>query len=345
MIGDEYFMDRKINIVIDTFGGDNGAKVCVKGAIQGIKENPNVHIFLTGKKEELNKLLSEYEYDKDRIEVVNATEEISPEEHPVEAVRKKKDSSLVVGLNLVKEGKADAFISAGSSGAILAGGQFIVGRAKGVKRTPLAPILPTSGKPSLLIDCGANVDAKPDVLNQFAEMGSIYMENIMGVKNPTVAIVNIGTEEAKGNALVKETYPILKANKHINFIGSIEAREIPSGKADVILTEAFVGNVILKMYEGMAKMILGEIKGAFLSNFKSKIGALMVKSSLKKVLKKFNASDKGGAPLLGLNGLVVKIHGNSKEMEVISAIKQCTKFVENDVCGKIIEGLKAEEEE
>ncbi len=338
-------MDRKINIVIDTFGGDNGAKVCVKGAIQGIKENPNVHIFLTGKKEELNKLLSEYEYDKDRIEVVNATEEISPEEHPVEAVRKKKDSSLVVGLNLVKEGKADAFISAGSSGAILAGGQFIVGRAKGVKRTPLAPILPTSGKPSLLIDCGANVDAKPDVLNQFAEMGSIYMENIMGVKNPTVAIVNIGTEEAKGNALVKETYPILKANKHINFIGSIEAREIPSGKADVILTEAFVGNVILKMYEGMAKMILGEIKGAFLSNFKSKIGALMVKSSLKKVLKKFNASDKGGAPLLGLNGLVVKIHGNSKEMEVISAIKQCTKFVENDVCGKIIEGLKAEEEE
>ena len=338
-------MDRKINIVIDTFGGDNGAKVCVKGAIQGIKENPNVHIFLTGKKEELNKLLSEYEYDKDRIEVVNATEEISPEEHPVEADIKKKDSSLVVGLNLVKEGKADAFISAGSSGAILAGGQFIVGRAKGVKRTPLAPILPTSGKPSLLIDCGANVDAKPDVLNQFAEMGSIYMENIMGVKNPTVAIVNIGTEEAKGNALVKETYPILKANKHINFIGSIEAREIPSGKADVILTEAFVGNVILKMYEGMAKMILGEIKGAFLSNFKSKIGALMVKSSLKKVLKKFNASDKGGAPLLGLNGLVVKIHGNSKEMEVISAIKQCTKFVENDVCGKIIEGLKAEEEE
>ncbi len=345
MIGDEYFMDRKINIVIDTFGGDNGAKVCVKGAVQGIKENPNVHIFLTGKKNELEKLLSEYEYDKDRIEVVNATEEISPEEHPVEAVRKKKDSSLVVGLNLVKEGKADAFISAGSSGAILAGGQFIVGRAKGVKRTPLAPILPTSGKPSLLIDCGANVDAKPDVLNQFAEMGSIYMENIMGVKNPTVAIVNIGTEEAKGNALVKETYPILKANKHINFIGSIEAREIPSGKADVILTEAFVGNVILKMYEGMAKMILGEIKGAFLSNFKSKIGALMVKSSLKKVLKKFNASDKGGAPLLGLNGLVVKIHGNSKEMEVISAIKQCTKFVENDVCGKIIEGLKAEEEE
>ncbi len=345
MIGDEYFMDRKINIVIDTFGGDNGAKVCVKGAVQGIKENPNVHIFLTGKKEELDKLLSEYEYDKDRIEVVNATEEISPEEHPVEAVRKKKDSSLVVGLNLVKEGKADAFISAGSSGAILAGGQFIVGRAKGVKRTPLAPILPTSSKPSLLIDCGANVDAKPDVLNQFAEMGSIYMENIMGVKNPTVAIVNIGTEEAKGNALVKETYPILKANKHINFIGSIEAREIPSGKADVVLTEAFVGNVILKMYEGMAKMILGEIKGAFLSNFKSKIGALMVKSSLKKVLKKFNASDKGGAPLLGLNGLVVKIHGNSKEMEVISAIKQCTKFVENDVCGKIIEGLKAEEEE
>lgn len=337
-------MEKTVKIVIDTLGGDNGAKVCVAGAVEGLKENPNVRIILTGHEDELKNLLSEHEYDNGRIEIVNATEEITTEEHPVEAVRKKKDSSLVVGLNLVKEGKADAFISAGSSGAILAGGQFIVGRAKGVKRTPLAPILPTSTKPSLLIDCGANVDAKPEVLNQFAEMGSIYMENIMGVKNPTVAIVNIGTEEAKGNALVKETYPLLKANKHINFIGSIEARDIPAGKADVILTEAFVGNVILKMYEGMAKMILGEIKGAFLSNLKSKIGAMMVKKSLKKVLSKFNASNKGGAPLLGLNGLVVKIHGNSKEAEVISAIKQCVTFIESDVSGKIIRGLAADEE-
>ena len=333
-------MSDQIKIVIDTLGGDNGAPVCVKGAVEGIKTNRDVHIILTGREEELQKELSAYEYDKSRIEIVNATQEITLNEHPVEAVRKKTDSSLVVGLNLVKEGKADALISAGSSGAVLAGGQFIVGRAKGVKRAPLAPLIPTTGNPSLLIDCGANVDAKPDVLVQFAKMGSIYMENIMGVKNPTVAIVNIGVEEEKGNALVKETYPLLKECKDINFIGSIESREIPYGRADVILTEAFVGNVIIKLYEGLSKMILGEIKGAIMTNTKTKIGGALIKGSLKQTISKFNASNKGGAPLLGLKGLVVKIHGNSKESEVISAINQCKTFIENDVSGKIVRGFE-----
>ena len=338
-------MEKKnVNIVIDTIGGDNGAPVIVKGAVKGIEENSNVTVYLTGHEDELNKLLSEYTYDKNRIKVVNATEEITCHDGPVEAVKKKKDSSLVVGLNLVKDGTADAFISAGSSGAVLAGGQFIVGRAKGVKRTPLAPLIPTSKSPSLLIDCGANVDARPEVLVQFAKMGSIYMQNVVGVKKPTVAIVNIGTEEEKGNALVKETYPLLKACKDINFIGSIESREIPFGKVDVILTEAFVGNVILKLYEGLSKMILTEMKGAMMSSFKSKIGALLIKKNLKKTMSAFSASNKGGAPLLGLKGLVVKIHGNSKEGEVISAIKQCNNFVLNDVSGKIISGLVKEEE-
>ena len=208
----------------------------------------------------------------------------------------------------------------------------------------MAPLIPTSKSPSLLIDCGANVDARPEVLVQFAKMGSIYMQNVVGVKKPTVAIVNIGTEEEKGNALVKETYPLLKACKDINFIGSIESREIPFGKADVILTEAFVGNVILKLYEGLSKMILTEMKGAMMSSFKSKIGALLIKKNLKKTMSAFSASNKGGAPLLGLKGLVVKIHGNSKEGEVISAIKQCNNFVLNDVSGKIISGLVKEEE-
>ena len=195
----------------------------------------------------------------------------------MEAVRKKKESSLVIAMNLLKEGKADALISAGSSGAVLAGGQFIIGRAKGVKRAPLAPLIPTTGEPSLLIDCGANVDAKPEVLVQFAKMGSIYMESVMGVENPRVAIVNIGAEEEKGNALVKETYPLLKACTDINFIGNIEARQIPFGEADVVLTEAFVGNIILKLYEGIAKMILGELKGAIMASPKAKFGGMLIK--------------------------------------------------------------------
>ncbi|MBR1674829.1 MAG: phosphate acyltransferase PlsX [Eubacterium sp.] len=336
---------KKVNIAIDTIGGDNGADVVVRGAVKGIEENDNVTVYLTGHKKELETLLGEYKYDKDRIKVVDATEEITCHDAPVEAVRTKKDSSLVVALNLVKDGTCDAFISAGSSGAVLAGGQFIVGRAKGVRRTPLAPLIPTSGKPSLLLDCGANVDARPEVLVQFARMGSIYMENIEGRKNPTVAIVNIGTEEEKGNALVKETFPLLKACKDINFVGSIESREIPTGKVDVILTEAFVGNVIIKLYEGLGKTLLSEIKGSMLSSFKSKMGALLVKKPMKKTLSKFSASNKGGAPLLGLKGLVVKIHGNAKEGEVISAIRQCNDFVIRDVSGKIIEGLSKESAE
>lgn len=335
-------MKKEVRIVIDTIGGDNGAEVCVNGAIEGLKQHPEVHIILTGHEEEINKYLEGKEYDKNRLEIINTTEEISLNEPPVKAVREKKDSSLVVGMNQVKEGKADAFISAGCSGAILAGGTFIIGRSKGVKRAPLAPLLPTTKTPALLIDCGANVDAKPEVLVQFAQIGSIYMQKICGIKNPRVAIVNIGLEEEKGNALVKSTYPLLKACKSINFIGSIESREIPNGKADVILTEAFVGNVILKLYEGLAKMLLGEIKGAIMSSLKSKIGGLFIKSSLKGLKSRFSASEYGGAPLLGLNGLVVKIHGNSKEGEVISAIRQCLTFVDQDVNGLIAKGLADE---
>ena len=337
-------MSDMIKIVIDTIGGDNGTEVCVKGAMAGLENHPNVKLYLTGHKLEINRFLSEYDYDKDRVEVIDCTEEIGVNEHPVQAVREKKDSSLVVGLNLVKKGEADAIISAGSTGAILAGGQFIVGRAKGVKRTPLAHLLPTNGEPALLLDCGANVDCKPEVLLQFAEMGSIYMQCVCGVENPRVAIANIGTEEEKGDALVKKTYPLLKNSKIINFTGSIEARAIPFGKADVIVADGFVGNIIIKLYEGLSKMILRELKGAFLSTVRSKIGAMMVKKSMKKTLKKFDASDKGGAPLLGLKGLVVKIHGNSKDGEVTSAITQCVNFVENEVTAKIIKGFENSEE-
>ncbi len=337
-------MDNLINIVIDTIGGDNGPAFCVKGAVKGLENNKDIKIFLAGHKDEIEDCLSEYEYDKSRIEIIDATEEVSLNEPPVKAVREKKDSSLVKGLSYLKDGRADAFISAGSTGAILAGGQFVVGRAKGVKRTPLAHLLPTSGEPSLLLDCGANVDVKPEVLLQFAEMGSIYMKEVCGVSNPRVAIANVGLEEEKGNALVKAAYSLMKKDKSINFVGSIEARAIPYGKADVIVADGFVGNIIIKLYEGLSKMILRELKGAFLSSFKSKVGAMLIKSGMKKTLNKFDASNKGGAPLLGLKGLVVKIHGNSKENEVISAIDQCVSFVKNDVSGKIIKGFENEEE-
>jgi len=214
-----------------------------------------------------------------------------------------------------------------------------VGRIKGVERPPLAPLIPTEKGVSLLIDCGANVDARPSHLVQFAQMGSIYMEHVMGIRNPRVAIVNIGAEEEKGNALVKETFPLLKECPGINFIGSIEAREIPHGAADVIVCEAFVGNVILKLYEGVGATLISMVKGGMMSTLRSKIGALLVKPALKETLKAFDASQYGGAPLLGLNGLVVKTHGNSKRTEVRNSIIQCVTFKEQGINQKIRESL------
>lgn len=263
-------------------------------------------------------------------------------EPPVASIRGKKDSSIVVGLKQVKDKQADAFVSCGSTGAVLVGGQLIAGKIKGVKRPPLAPLLPTEKGVSLLVDCGANVDARSEHLIQFAKMGSIYMEHVIGISRPRVAILNIGVEEEKGNALVKETYPLLKECKDINFIGSIEAREIPSGAADVIVCEAFVGNVALKLYEGVGSTLMKQIKGAMLSSFRGKMGALLAKPSLKRVLKKFDASEYGGAPMLGLNGLVVKAHGSSKSKEVTNAIIQCVSFTEQKINDKIRESLNAE---
>ena len=216
---------------------------------------------------------------------------------------------------------------------------MIVGRIKGVERPPLAPLIPTEKGVSLLIDCGANVDARPSHLVQFARMGSIYMEHVIGIKKPRVAIVNIGAEEEKGNALVKETFPLLKACEDINFIGSIEAREIPHGGADVIVSEAFVGNVILKLYEGVGATLISMVKKGMLTSLRSKIGALLVKPALKETLKAFDASQYGGAPLLGLKGLVVKTHGNSKALEVCNSILQCETFTKQQINEKIKESL------
>lgn len=328
-----------IKVAVDAMGGDHAPFEIVKGAVEAVRDNNEILVLLVGQQQVVEKELDKYQYEKTQIRIVHASEVIETEEQPVNAIRKKKDSSIVVGMNLVKNKEADAFVSAGSSGAILVGGQIIVGRIKGVERPPLAPLIPTEKGVSLLVDCGANVDARPSHLVQFARMGSIYMEHVIGIKHPRVAIVNIGAEEEKGNALVKETFPLLRECKDINFIGSIEAREIPHGGADVIVSEAFVGNVILKLYEGVGATLIGMVKGSMMATLRSKIGAVLVKPALKEALKSFDASRYGGAPLLGLNGLVVKTHGNSKAAEIRNSIIQCVTFKEQQIGEKIKESL------
>lgn len=336
-------MAEYVNVAVDAMGGDNAPAEIVKGAVEAVNENSRVKVYLTGQEDRVHAELDKYTYNQEQIEIVHTTEVIDMAEPPVMAIRRKKDSSLVRALNLVKEGTCDAYVSAGSTGATLVGGQVIVGRIKGVERPPLAPLIPTENGCALLIDCGANVDARPSHLVQFAKMGSVYMESVIGVKSPRVAIVNIGAEEEKGNALVKETFPLLKNCPDIRFIGSIEARDIPAGKADVIVCEGFVGNIILKMYEGVGAILIKKVKAGMMTSLRSKIGALLVKPALKNTLKAFELEQYGGAPMLGLNGLVVKTHGSSKAVEIKNSILQCVTFTEQDINQKIKEKITMEE--
>ena len=308
-------------VAVDAMGGDNAPAELVKGAVDAVNGRSDIKVLLVGQQDVVNKELEKYTYPKEQIEVVHAEEVIETAEPPVNAIRRKKQSSIVVGMNMVKQKEADAFVSAGSSGAILVGGQVIVGRIRGIERPPLAPLIPTEKGVSLLIDCGANVDARASHLVQFAKMGSIYMEHVVGIKNPRVAIVNI------------------------NFVGSIEAREIPHGEADVIVCEAFVGNVILKLYEGLAGTLVGAIKKGMMSTLRSKIGAALALPALKSTLKAFDATQYGGAPLLGLNGLVVKTHGSAKAVEVTNSIYQCVTFKEQDINEKIKKNILSSEEQ
>ncbi len=332
--------NNTIRIVVDAMGGDNAPQAPVKAAVMALNEKQNIEIILAGREADIQSVLSSCgSYPKERLSILDAPEVIETAEPPVAAIREKKNSSIVKGMTLVREGGADAFVSSGSTGAILVGGQVLVKRLPGVLRPPLAPVFPTLTGASLLIDCGATVDARPEHLVQFAQMGSIYMEHVLGVASPRVAIVNNGAEEEKGNALVKETFPLLKACPDINFIGSIEARDIPSGYADVIVCEAFVGNVILKLYEGVAKALFTKIKGAMMSTTRGKIGGFLVKPALKSVLKDFDSSEYGGAPLLGLKGLVVKTHGSAEAKEIMHGIFQCVQFKEqriNEIIGEYI---------
>jgi len=336
-------MAEYVNVALDAMGGDNAPVAVIEGAVQALAESKQLKVTLVGIENVIQEELKKHTYDADRVTIVHASEVIETAEPPVMAIRKKKDSSIVKAMTMVKDGECDAFVSAGSTGAVLVGGQIIVGRIKGVERPPLAPLIPTKNGVSLLIDCGANVDARPSFLVQFAKIGSVYMENIMGIKNPRVAIVNIGAEEEKGNNLVKETFPLLKNCPDINFIGSIEARDIPDGYADVIVCDAFVGNVILKLYEGVGSTLIAKVKEGMMTSLRSKIGALLVKPALKNTLKSFEASEYGGAPLLGLKGLVVKTHGSSKAQEIKNTLLQCVTFKEQNINEKIKQLITTEE--
>lgn len=330
----------KTIVALDCMGGDYAPQEMVKGAVEATNENKNIIVKLVGVESAIREELKKYTYDEELLEIVNATQVIETGEPPVAAIREKTDSSLVKCLYMVKRGEADAMVSAGSTGANLVGGHIVIGRLKGVERPPLAPLIPTANGAALLIDCGANVDARPSHLVQFAKMGTVYMQNIVGIENPRVGLVNIGAEEEKGNALAKETYQLLKETEGINFVGNVEARDIPEGAADVVVCDAFVGNVILKTYEGVGGVLISKIKGTISNGFKNKIGALLIKKDLKNTLKEFSIDEYGGAPLLGLKGLLVKTHGNSKSIEVKNSIFQCATFKEIDLNNKFKEKLQ-----
>ncbi|MEA5057810.1 phosphate acyltransferase PlsX [Anaerotignum propionicum] len=326
-------MDKKVIVALDAMGGDLAPVEIVKGAVDAVKEL-NVDIKLVGQQDKINAELAKYTYPKERIQVVHAEEVIGTDEVPTSAIRRKKDSSLVVGLNLAKSGEADAFVSAGSTGALLTGALLIVGRIEGVERPALGTCLPTKTGFTFLLDSGANVDCKAKYLEQFAKMGSVYVENIFGMAQPKVALVNIGAEKEKGNALTKEAYELLEVSENINFVGNIEPRDIPFGQADVIVCDGFVGNTILKLSEGLSKTLIDIIKEEITAG-SYKFAAAMLKTPFRNVKKRFDSDEVGGAPFIGLKSLVVKAHGSSNARAIKNAIRQCVLFTEADIVGKI----------
>lgn len=318
-----------MKIVIDAMGGDNAPQETVKGAVEAVKQF-NVDIFLTGHIEEIAKELEKHSYPKEKIEIVNCSEVIKTDEKPVVAIRRKKDSSLVVAINMVKDGKADAIISAGNTGAILAGGLFILGRMKGINRPALAPVYPTAKGVSILIDGGANPDCKPKNLLEFGVMGSLYANKLLNVDKPSVCLVNIGIEEGKGNELVKEAYEIFK-KAPFNFQGNVEARDVSAGYADVIVCDGFTGNIILKLTEGVAGTIFKMLKKELMKSPIRKLGALLIKSGLKSFKKSFDYSEYGGAPFLGVKGVVIKAHGSSNAKAIKNAVRQAKILIETNI--------------
>ena len=330
-----------MKIVIDAMGGDNAPKAIVEGSVLAVNEY-GVELILTGNSEIIKDELKKLTYDKAKIEVIHTTEVILNNEHPAMAIRRKKDSSMVVGLKLVKDGSASAMISAGSTGALLTGATLIAGRIKGISRPAIAPLLPGKNGVFMIIDAGANVDCKPENLIQFAIMGSAYFKRVLKVDNPKVGLVNNGAEEEKGNELTKTVFPMLK-EEDINFVGNVEPRDIPDGDVQVLVCDGFVGNTILKLFEGAASLIFSSLKEELLKGTISKVGALLLKPAFKRLKGKFDYTEYGGAPLLGVNGGVIKAHGSSDAKAIKNAIRQAKQFINNDVITLIKDSIKTQE--
>ena len=323
-----------MKIILDGMGGDNAPFSVVEGAVLASRETQH-HICIIGQEELIIPELKKYKYESEKISVINATQVISNDDAPVRAVRSKKDSSIVKGINMVKNGEGDIFISAGSTGALLAGGLFILGRIQGIDRPALASVYPiVGGIPSLLVDAGANADCKPNNLLEFGIMGNIYMEKVIGRKDPKVGLVNIGAEAAKGSTLTKAAYDLLEQS-HLNFIGNVEAREVPKGACDVIVTDGFTGNVLLKLTEGLAWNILQVIKKKFTDGVKAKLGAALLIDKMTELKQEFDYSEYGGAPILGVRGPIVKMHGSSNANAVKNALLKGIPYVCENVVDTI----------
>lgn len=320
-------------VAVDGMGGDFAPAAVVEGCVKAVKEY-DIHIIITGVEDLIRKELDKYQYPEEKITILHAEEVISTNEPPVMAVRRKKNSSLVKALQLVKEGKADAVISAGSTGALMTGATLIVGRIKGIDRVALAPIMPGKNGVFMVIDAGANVDCKPQYLIQFALMGKIYFENVLDVKNPTVGLVNIGAEEEKGNELTKTVYKLLMETD-FNFVGNVEPREVSNGDVKVLVCDGFVGNTILKMYEGVALNVFNMLKEEITKSFTSKMGALLLKPVFKALKGRFDYSEYGGSAFLGAKAICIKAHGSSNSKAIKNAIKQAKICYDNKIIDKI----------
>lgn len=327
-----------MNIIVDAFGGDNAPLEIIKGSIEA-KNEFGVDITLVGNEEIIKKVSKENDLDIQGISIVHTDSVISQNESGTEVVKSKKNSSMAVGLQMLHDGKGDAFVSAGNSGAMCVGATLIVKRIKGIKRPGFAPVIPTLEGNMMLIDCGANVECKPQMLLQFGVMGSIYMEKVMGVKNPRVGLANVGTEEHKGGELQLKTFELLK-NSNLNFVGNMEGRDVAIGGYDVCVSDGFTGNLILKTYEGVASAVMSKVKGVFNKNMKTKLAATMVYSDLKEMKKSIDYNEFGGAPIVGCAKPVFKAHGSANAKTFKNAIRLTKDYVENKVVESISAALK-----
>ncbi|MBR4501042.1 MAG: phosphate acyltransferase PlsX [Clostridia bacterium] len=332
-------MKTMVHIFLDAMGGDDAPKCTAEGALEALRADSGLKITLAGVKSEVEKCLADYDDVRDRLILLDTPEVITNHDAPVMAVRQKKQSGIVRGMLAVREGEADGFVSAGSTGAVLAGGMFRLGRIEGVERPALAPLLPNGKGFFCLIDCGANVDCLPAYLPQFGMMGSAYMKQMRGIDSPRVGLVNIGAEAEKGNALAKAAYPLM-AEAPFNFVGNIEGRDITADMADVIVSDGFSGNLILKFMEGVAMTLLGIIKKEMMADLRGKLGGLIAKPAFRRVKKSMDYTEVGGAPLLGVNGVVVKAHGSSNAHAIACAVRQAVMMKQKDVPGVIREGIR-----